>query len=461
MILVASSPRALAVSRRCLPFRPAPADLHGRLGVRVDHGAVAGVTFRVDALCDKGIAVDGHAGLQLAPAGMRVVCARHLVSISGPTMKRPDRHGDRCLTVVVRRDTLLGVSGKSSDARDVWLVMKRIGFLSFGHWTPSQHSQARSASDVLLQSIDLAVAAEELGADGAYFRVHHFANQLSSPFPLLAAVGARTSRIEIGTGVIDMRYENPLYMAEDAGSADLISGGRLQLGISRGSPEQVIDGFRYFGYTPAEGDDPADMAREHTRIFLDVLRGEGFAEPNPRPMFANPPGLLRVEPHSEGLRERIWWGAGTRKTAEWTAQQGMNLMSSTLLSEDTGVPFHQLQAEQIERFRKAWADAGHTREPRVSVSRSIFPIVNDLDRAYFGHEGNSEDQVGFIDGGKARFGKTYAGAPDQLIKQLADDEAIAAADTLLLTIPNQLGVDYCAHVLDSLLTHVAPALGWR
>src|ERR1700683_4123562 len=117
--------------------------------------------------------------------------------------------------------------------RGVALLVKRIGFLSFGHWTPSPQSQTRSASDALLQSIDLAVAAEELGADGAYFRVHHFANQLASPFPLLAAVGAKTSTIEIGTAVIDMRYENPLYMAEDAGAADLISGGRLQLGISR------------------------------------------------------------------------------------------------------------------------------------------------------------------------------------------------------------------------------------
>ncbi len=339
--------------------------------------------------------------------------------------------------------------------------MKKIGFLSFGHWMPSPQSQTRSASDVLLQSIDLAVAAEEIGADGAYFRVHHFANQLASPFPLLAAVGARTSRIEIGTGVIDMRYENPLYMAEDAGSADLISGGRLQLGISRGSPEQVVDGFRYFGYEPAEGSDHADMAREHTRLFLDVLRGEGFAQPNSRPMFPNPPGLLRIEPHSAGLRERIWWGAGTRATAEWAAARGMNLMSSTLLSEDTGVPFHQLQAEQILRFRKAWADAGHPREPRVSVSRSIFPIVNDLDRAYFGRESGRGDQVGFLDGGKARFGKTYAGEPDTLIRQLAQDQAIAAADSLLLTIPNQLGVDYCAHVLDVVVNQLAPELGWR
>jgi len=339
--------------------------------------------------------------------------------------------------------------------------MKNIGFLSFGHWTASPHSQTRSAADALLQSIEIAVAAEELGADGAYFRVHHFANQLSAPFPLLAAIGARTSRIEIGTGVIDMRYENPLYMAEDAGAADLISGGRLQLGISRGSPEQVIDGFRYFGYEPAEGSDHADMARDHTRVFLQVIQGEGFAEPNPRPMFPNPPGLLRLEPHAPGLRDRIWWGAGSRATAEWTAEQGMNLMSSTLLTEDTGVPFHQLQAEQIQRYRDAWKLAGHPREPRVSVSRSIFPVVSDLDRAYFGRETGSRDQVGQLDGGKARFGKTYAGEPERLVKELAEDEAIAAADTLLLTIPNQLGTDYNAHLIDSVLRTVAPELGWR
>lgn len=339
--------------------------------------------------------------------------------------------------------------------------MKKIGFLSFGHWSPSPHSQTRSASDTLLQSIELAVAVEELGADGAYFRVHHFANQLSAPFPLLAAIGAKTSRIEIGTGVIDMRYENPLYMAEDAGAADLISGGRLQLGISRGSPEQVIDGFRYFGYEPVDGSDHAALAREHTRAFLDVIKGDGFAKPNPQPMFPNPPGLLRIEPHSPGLRERIWWGAGTRRTAEWAAQQGMNLMSSTLLSEDTGVPFHRLQAEQIERFRDAWKAAGHPGEPRVSVSRSIFPIVSDLDRAYFGRETDSQDQVGHLGDGVARFGKTYAGEPNQLAKELAEDEAIAAADTLLLTIPNQLGVDYNAHLIENVLRHVAPELGWR
>ena len=341
--------------------------------------------------------------------------------------------------------------------------MKKIGFLSFGHWSESPSSQVRSASDALIQSVELAVAAEEVGADGAYFRVHHYARQLGSPFPLLAAVGARTSTIEIGTAVIDMRYENPLYMVEDAGAADLIAGGRLQLGISRGSPEQVIDGWRYFGYQPLEGETDAELARRHAEVFLELLRGEGFAEPNPQPMFPNPPGLLRLEPHSPGLRDRIWWGAASPATASWSATLGMNLMSSTLVFDDeSGDPFHVVQARHIQSFREAWKEAGHEREPRVSVSRSIFALVSDLDRRYFGPASESGDHVGYIEAEtRAIFGRTYAAEPDVLVEQLAEDEAIAAADTLLLTVPNQLGVDYNAHVIDSVLRHVAPELGWR
>lgn len=339
--------------------------------------------------------------------------------------------------------------------------MKKIGFLSFGHWSGERGAATRSAQDTLLQSIDLAVAAEELGADGAYFRVHHFAQQLASPFPLLAAAGARTKTIELGTAVIDMRYENPFYMAEDAGAADLISQGRLQLGISRGSPEQVIDGWKHFGYRPAEGETDADMARRHAEVFLTLLEGQGFAQPNPRPMFPNPPGLLRLEPHAPGLRNRIWWGAASNATAKWAAQMGMHLQSSTLKDDENGKPFHVQQAEQIRLYRAAWKEAGHEGTPRVSVSRSIFALTDERDWMYFGRSGKESDQVGFINDTRSIFGRSYAAEPEQLVKELARDEAIAEADTLLLTVPNTLGVDYNAHVIENILKHVAPELGWR
>lgn len=258
-----------------------------------------------------------------------------------------------------------------------------------------------------------------------------------------------------------MRYQNPFSMVEDAGAADLISGGRLQLGISRGSPEQVSQGWRHFGFQPGPGKSDADMAREHAELFLEALKGQGFAQPNPRPMFANPPGLLRLEPHSPGLRDRIWWGAATDATAIWAAKMGMNLQSSTLKLDESGEPLHVQQAKQIRAYRQAWNDAGHARNARVSVSRSIIAIVNALDHRYFGGGARGED-FGYIEPDKrAVFGRSYAAEPDKLIDELKNDEAIAEADTLLLTVPNQLGVDYNAHVIASILKHVAPGLGWR
>ena len=214
-------------------------------------------------------------------------------------------------------------------------------------------------------------------------------------------------------------------MAEDAGAADLIAGGRLQLGHQPGVTGAGGRRLPLLRPRAGRGLRPRRTWRASTPGSSSrCIEGKGFAEPNPRPMFPNPPGLLRIEPHSPGLRDRIWWGAGTRATAEWTAEQGMNLMSSTLLTEDTGVPFHQLQAEQIQRFRDAWRAAGHEREPRVSVSRSIFPIVSDLDRAYFGRESRQPGP------GRPPRRRPWPGSarrtpasPTQLVTELAEDEA--------------------------------------
>ena len=264
-----------------------------------------------------------------------------------------------------------------------------------------------------------------------------------------------------------MRYENPLYLAEEAAALDLLSDGRVALGISRGSPEPAERGWEAFGYAGSTDPRGADIAREKFPQFMAAIRGEGMVEPASQqsgfpPSPADEHGRLRIEPHSPGLDRRIWWGAGSRETAVWAAQQGVNLMSSTLLTEATGDSFAQLQSEQIALFRDAWKKAGHDWTPRVSVSRSIFPIVNELDAMYFGARGQgANDQIGVIDGFRSTFGKTYAAEPDQLVEQLKQDTALMDADSVMLTIPSQLGVDYNLHILEAFATHVAPELGWQ
>ncbi|MFT4212843.1 MAG: LLM class flavin-dependent oxidoreductase [Microbacterium sp.] len=337
--------------------------------------------------------------------------------------------------------------------------MERFGTLSFGHYGPLGGGRILTARDSMLQAIDLAQGMDELGVNGVYFRVHHFARQQSSPMPLLAAIAATTSRIEMGTGVIDMRYENPLYLAEEAASVDLISGGRLALGVSRGSPESVVRGYEAFGYIGSDDERGADIARAHFDTFLRAVDGAPMAQRDPASPFGGGTGGQQIEPHSVGLRSRVWWGAGNRDSARWAGRIGVNLMSSTLLTEATGQPLDVLQAEQIDEFRAAWAEAGHEGTPRVSVSRSIFPITTAQDAMYFGRS-QDQDGIGIIDGVRSTFGRTYAAEPDVLIEQLQQDAAIAAADTLMLTIPSQLGVEFNLHVAESFAQYVAPALGW-
>ena len=337
--------------------------------------------------------------------------------------------------------------------------MRAFGFLSFGHYGTGRGPGDPDAGQALRDAIEIAVGAEQIGVDGAYFRVHHFARQGAAPMPLLAAIAARTSRIEVGTGVIDMRYENPLHLAEEAAALDLISSRRIALGISRGSPEPARRGWEAFGYTGSTDPRGGDLAREKFLTFLDAIGGAPMVDGDPAQY--GPGRRLRVEPHSPGLTERIWWGAGTRETAEWAGRLGVNLMSSTLVTEATGQSLGDLQREQIERYRAAFTAAGHERTPRISVSRSVFPVVDDADRIWWQLRGEGHDQVGVIDGYRSTFGRSYVGTPDRLVAQLRDDAAVQAADTLMLTIPAHLGPEANLRILANFAQHVAPELGWH
>lgn len=340
--------------------------------------------------------------------------------------------------------------------------MKYFGFLSFGHYSNGPR-HGITAAQSLHQAIDLAVAADEIGVNGAFFRVHHYAPQAAAPMPLLSAIAARTKAIEVGTGVIDMRYENPLYLAEEAAALDLIADGRTALGVSRGAPEIARRGWEAFGY---RSEDPrgSDLARAHYERFLDAVAAVPMAEAAPLheqyPTQLTPGTPLPILPHSEGLRRRIWYGAGSNASAIQAARDGVNLMSSTLVFEHGDKPFGDIQAEQLRAYRRAWAEAGHDWAPRVSVSRSIFPLLSRRDAGLYGLSA-SGDQVGHLDSAVATFGRTYAADPDTLITQLSQDRALAEADTLLLTIPNQLGFDENWSIIRNFAEHVAPALGWE
>ncbi|HJD79193.1 MAG TPA: LLM class flavin-dependent oxidoreductase [Corynebacterium pollutisoli] len=261
-----------------------------------------------------------------------------------------------------------------------------------------------------------------------------------------------------------MGYENPLYLAEEAAALDLLSDERVALGVSRGSPEPALRGWESFGYTGSTDPRGADIAAAKFETFLQAIQGHPMTRAAAQPYMSDaaPHAPLAIEPQSEELIRHIWWGSGSRATAERTGAQGLNMMSSTLLTEANGSAFGDLQAEQIDVYREAFRAAGHTHVPRVSVSRSVFPILTDRDRVLFGAgRGGDGDQIGIIDGTRSTFGRTYTGEPDQLIEELKADAAVMSADTLLLTIPSQAGVDLNLEILENFATHVAPELGWK
>ncbi|WP_091699407.1 LLM class flavin-dependent oxidoreductase [Micrococcus terreus] len=340
-------------------------------------------------------------------------------------------------------------------------TMKRIGFLNFGHWSAVPGTRTPDPAATLTQTVEMAVAAEEAGLDGAWIRSHHFQHMISSPFPLLAAMAARTSTIQLGTGVIDLRYENPLYFAEEAATTDLISGGRLQLGISRGSPEAARDGQHQFGYDLQPDQSWSDLAQERGQRIRQALSGEGIAQADPDSGWA-PPGSdrLSTQPQSPGLLGRLWWGSGNTASGVRAGEQGYNLVSSTLLLQDDGRPFHIQQADQLRQYRAAYAASGHTTGGMTAVTRSVFPVVTDTDRLYFGGRSSREDSAGMLEGGRARSGPTYSGTPEEVAQMLREDEAVQEADWVLMANPNQLGVEYNAHLFRQ-WNAVATELGWR
>lgn len=343
-----------------------------------------------------------------------------------------------------------------------------LGFLVFLNYTADDGAAAS-----LEEGLRLFERAERLGFDSGWVRIHHGVRTLSAPFPFLTAAALRTSRIRLGTAVIPVGYEDPLRFAEDAATADLLSGGRLELGLSSG--------------IPAPGEDPAARARlvgERLSGILAAVRGEVLKEsdaaapppaapvedgtvPLPHGPVA-PGGDLLALPRSPGLERRLWYGAGSASSALRAARLGLDLVLSTIHAEATGPTLGDTQAEVIRRYREEFAAHHPGRTGRVAIGRSILPLVDAADRTRFGDLAAFYDRLVTPDGRytdgsdfRGQASPLYSGEPDDIVERLGADPALALADTLMLTPISELDTAQKEHVFATVAEHVAPGLGWR
>lgn len=378
-------------------------------------------------------------------------------------------------------------------------MKKKIVFISFVRWNDNESSCTKTAKDAFLQTIEMTVQAEALGVDGAFFRVHHFSDSLSSPLPLLSAIGAKTEKIEIGSGVIDLRYENPQHLAENAGATDLIMNGRLQLGLGRGAPWSAVDGWKHFGYRPKAGKSPTDMAMERAEAFLDILKGEKKIELEvPFPDAPVNHRMARIEPHSPTLLERVWWASGSLSSAEWAAKHGLNLQSaghSGGNARNAAFPDHAMpvladdmkkeeqenreaaryakeanpkkkpmpfagQKEHIKHYLAAWQKAGHTRKPRIAVIRELVPLDSEKEKQQFDQVTEKLHTL-WPNHKKARnvFEEGYKGSSDEIVELMKNDEAAMLADTIMVPVANEIGMDFNLRLLEKVVKQIAPQLG--
>lgn len=340
-------------------------------------------------------------------------------------------------------------------------MQKKLGFLNFGHFGYDRATGTVDPKAALDDQLAMTVAAEKEGLDGAWLRVHHFQWMMSAPFPTLAAMAAQTSTIELGTGVIDLRYENPLYFAEEAATTDLISDGRLQLGISRGSPEAAVDGQQQFGYALESGQTWSDVAQQRGQRIRQAIGGSPVATGDPNSPWS-PGGATRLvtQPQSPGLVDRLWWGSGSTSSGIIAGQQGYNLLSSTLLLQDDGRPFHIQQADQLRKYHEAYAASGFDTGGKTAVTRSMFALRSVQDERMFGHAGSMRDQAGQLEGVPARSGPTYVGHINQLAEMLSQDEAVVEADYVLFANPAQLGPERNRELFAGWV-EVFKVLGWK
>lgn len=346
-----------------------------------------------------------------------------------------------------------------------------LGFLVF-----LDYDEDAGAPRALEEGLSLFEHAEALGYDSAGVRIHHGVRTLSSPFPFLTAAALRTRRIRLATGIIPIGWEDPLRFAEDAATADLFSGGRLDLGLGSGFIKASEDPGvrarrveeRLSGIIAAvRGDALGDAPFRARDVPVAQAVSDGDVVPLPHGPYAAAPDQLHAFPRSPGLAERLAYGAGSLSSALRAARLGLNLVLSTIHSEATGPTLGHTQAEVIRRYREEFAAHHPGRAPRVALGRSILPIIDEDDRREFAGLKDFYDRLVTEDGrytdssrpvGQAS--PLYAGEPAEILERLSSDPSLELIDELVLTPLTELSAGQKRRVFETVARQVAPELGW-
>lgn len=333
--------------------------------------------------------------------------------------------------------------------------LRKLGFLTIGLFDPADPAAGHQST---LEIIELG---ERLGFDSAWLRHRHLQFGISSPVAVMAAASQRTSRIELGTAVTPLGWENPLRLAEDLATVDLLSGGRINPGLSVGEPMNY-DTVKHELYPDTAGVEDFSYARVNRLARL--IAGEKVRD------FSGKQGVVeefsnRVEPHSAGLRSRLWYGAASMKSAVWAGENGFNLLSSSVIfpDKDQEPDFAGVQQSQIRAYREAAAQSGNT----ARVSQGLVVIPTDT-----ASPAQREKYQRYVDERTPRtrapqgpkgmmFAQDIIGTSDDIAEQLYAHRGFQEVDEVAFALSFSFDHEDYVQILTDIAGKLGPALGWK
>ncbi|SEE62028.1 Flavin-dependent oxidoreductase, luciferase family (includes alkanesulfonate monooxygenase SsuD and methylene tetrahydromethanopterin reductase) [Arthrobacter alpinus] len=331
-------------------------------------------------------------------------------------------------------------------------ALKSISFLTPGNYLDSAPGQG------LGETLELFELAEELGYNGAWVRQRHLEHGISSATVFLAAASQRTKHIELGTGVIPIGYESPFRLAEDLSTADVLSGGRLQVGLSAGTPTHI----ELLGEMAFDGDwRTVDFSHRRIERLFENLEGKYLG---PADTVIQSPGNVqrpRLQPYSPGLRDRLWYGAGSQRSTEWAAENGANLVVGNIVAAECSDDFGEAQAGNVNSYLR---DFNGEVEPRVIVGRVVLPTdsadaaTRDRYREYAA--GRHARTLAPQGPRRALFAPDIVGGLEEIVSALLADPVVANASEVQLNLPYEFSIGDYQQIVSDFSTLVAPALGW-